>query len=246
MRSFIASAFGITLLALGGCATLTHGTAPPPPYIEEGVHRVVLVEAFEVPKVIRVVDGQQQEVFWESLTEPERRARLPLTDTVVMIERQNTDGSFSFAPVSASAGKGVYRVSFAYMKYRNEACQPDRPEAGTVRIGVGLRVSATITTRTAGLNLGGLLPFAFSFQNKRMSGELTIKTIGIVSPSSVLSGYLRQGVGLTEESIVQAMESMAVAKAILEDNDTRSVPHAMAIVETTPGACQAVIARPPA
>lgn len=185
----------------------------------------VLIEPRRAGQTQIIVNAVPTSKYWASMTQDEIRSELDLTETVIQVERIGRSGSITPAIGSISVSKGSYRVSFLYMQYKNESCGTD----GTVRVGVGMVVSAVINTSERKLTLSSLLPLVAAAEDNKVSGSLTVRTIGITSTSSVLSGYVGQNLQLTTESLIKAMESLAVVRAVLESSDARLSPNFMAI-----------------
>lgn len=232
-----------TLLMLGGCGeasapaetgpALAARAAPGPadsnkqalPVTFNALGQPVLIEPRRAGQTEVIVNAQPTAKYWAAMTQDEIRSQLDLTETVIQVEKIGRSGSITPAIGSISVSKGSYRVSFLYMQYKNEACGV----GGTARVGVGMVVSAVINTNERKLTLSSLLPLVAAAEDNKVSGSLIVRTIGITSTSSVLSGYVGQNLQLTTESLIKAMESLAVVRAVLESSDARLSPNFMAV-----------------
>lgn len=185
----------------------------------------VLIEPMRAGQTEIIEAGQPVQRYWASLPQSDVRRELDLTETVIQVERVGRSGSITPAFGSVSVSKGTYRVSFLYMQYKNQACGA----GGTVRVGVGMEVRAVVETDARKLTLSSLLPLVAAAEDNKVSGSLLVRTIGITSGSSVLSGYVGQNLQLTTESLVKAMESLAVVRAVLESSDANLSPNFLAV-----------------
>ena len=211
----------------------------PPAYIPRG--NLVLIEPFRANQLTIIENGAPVSKYWASLTEEQRKTQMDQTDTVIQIEQRDTSGGITLPAGSVSVNKGLYRVSFTFMRFVNEPCIPSDPSAGYVRTGVGLEASLNIRSNKKNLNVSGLIPLVGAAADNKISGNMQIRTVGITSTSQVLSGYLGNNLQLSPESLGKAMESLAVVRAVLEDDKTTTSPNHMAVTESGPGSCSGKI-----
>lgn len=194
----------------------------------------VLIEPKRATTTQVIVNNQPVQKYWASMTPEEIKRELDLTETVIQVQKTGTSGSVTPAFGSVTLSKGTYRISFSYMQYKNEACGAGA-NSGFVRAGVGLVATAIIDNKQNKLTISGLLPLVAAAENSKVSGSLTIRTMGITSKSSILAGYVGQNLQLTTESVVKAMESMAVVKAVLESQDANLSPNYLAVSSSSDG-----------
>ena len=110
---------------------------------------------------------------------------------------------------SVTAESGQYIVIMDFMKYLVEPVIDDQTnkEIGMGRVGVGLRMTATINTSKAGINLGSLLAIGVAAQIGSLRGTLTVDIIGIDSPD--IPNLLISNSTIDETSIQKTLESIA-------------------------------------
>lgn len=172
----------------------------------------------------------ETEVPWASLDEASRRQQLSNQDAKVVIEKIENSGSIGYLDSGISGGKGSYRVTVDYLRYKDEIVTSQGSTIGRGKVGVGVRVTANIRTKKSGLNLSGLLPIAVNLSRQYVSGDLEVRAIGIVTPE--IAKIITTPTSLTEESISKAMEAFGAFRVVIDQKDTVTVPHLMAVAQT--------------
>ena len=220
--------FGI---ALSGCATMA---APPPP----AYHPVGNRHFMSPTPAIQMIDyssGTPVTRYWASLPQAQVRQQLSLPLESATIEQISTTGTATFLPVSATFARGVYRVTYFYYRTRSEPCMT--PSAGNLFSGIGIRMTANITTQRAGLNLTNLMGLAAAADRNEARGQLTIEAFGISSGTSSITPYLQASSGLTVEGLRKAIESFGVVKAIVDTPSVELTPYQLYIEGPRPEDC---------
>jgi hypothetical protein len=190
--------------------------------------------------------GVATDIIISTLSQDQLRPYLDQIDESVTVEMVNTDGSLTSLPVSASMRKGTYRVTYYWYRYRNEPCLPNNIGGNAIAIGVGIRVTATVRTSKAGVNISQIIPLAVAVSRERASGNLRVQAHGIASGSSSVSTYLNAAAGLSPDSIRNAVESFGVVKAISETSNVTLSPNYLFIDGPNPQACAAAVLGQPA
>lgn len=188
-------------------------------------------------KIWRV--GTEVEVPWASLSEKERRMQLSNQDARVSVEKISNGASVGYMDSGISADKGSYRVTVDYMRFKDELVRTASGIVGRGKVGVGIRVTANVITKKSGISLLGLLPIAFNWSRQYLSGELEIKSIGIVSPE--VAKIISTPTSLNEESIAKSMEAFGAFRVIVDQDATVTVPHLMAVARSDPNAASYAI-----
>jgi hypothetical protein len=85
----------------------------------------------------------------------------------------------------------------------------------TVYVGIGLRMTAQITTNKADVNLSSLSALTAAAEKNAISGNLTVQTIGITGPS--VSSSLPLPSDLTKESIQATILALGGVKSSIYD-----------------------------
>jgi len=209
---------GIALLVLGlalaGCATMAEMDVALPG--EEGDRLALAPTAVDDETLL----WGGQSVRWDSLEQDDIRAVLNNIEEEVTVEEINSAGQLSLLSQTAGLRRGRYRVTYAWRRFRSQACDPQNPAAGSLAIGVVMTVVADVTTTAGNVNLSGLLPLATALERNHVQGRLRVVSYGISSGSASITPYLQSASALTPDAIRRAVESFGVVKAVA---DTPSV-----------------------
>lgn len=170
---------------------------------------------------------EEKEIPWSSLTEAERRNQLSNQDAKVVIEKIDNGVSVGYFDSGASLKKGSYRVVVDYLRYKDEIVREAGAIVGRGKVGVGVRVTANVVTRSSGLNLAGLIPIAVGFKRNKLVGDLEVRVVGIVSPQ--VAKIISPPTSLNEDSITKAMEAFGAFRVVIDQGDTQTVPHLLAV-----------------
>lgn len=200
---------------------------------------LVLVDPFQAWKDLlgRCVDNQR---CWSDMTQEQIRNELSLFESKTIVSKVNKDGTLSHFVSSIGAEAGRYRVTQYAMSYINLPCNQSDPSAGIQRVGVGVRVTADLRTRKRNINLGGFIPIAIAANDEKVSGEIQINSWGISADDRSLSTYLNSGgLALNEDGIQRAIETMAVARVLMDNPTTKLSPWTLAVREREQGSCSA-------
>ncbi len=166
-------------------------------------------------------------VPWASLNDSTIRSLLPNQSAQVALRTTDISGKISYLPASVTYEAGSYDVIMDYMKYRIEDVVIDSVFLGSGRIGIGLRVRASVNTKKANLNLSGLANLGLEANKNNLSGLLTVDIIGVDSKD--ITSYLPLTAKLDETSIQNALQAIATIKSKIWDNDVKITPHLIAI-----------------
>lgn len=237
-RTAIALTFA-SILGVGGAAFAAPPRAPAALNVYGPVGPEGLLDGTEADKTTIIENGATKEVFWRALTEAQRRSLYGNQSVVIAVSKVETNGSLTVLPGSVSIGKGTYDLLYRYQLFRQVPCVPDRPEAGSVRIGVGLTIKARISSKKGSLSLANLGPLAMAASHQDAAGRIEISSVGIGGQSATLASYLGSNADISIESVTKAMEALAVVKAVLENKDVQTTASYLQLLEGTPGSCRA-------
>src|SRR4051812_39010042 len=101
-----------------------------------------------------------------------------------------------------------------------------------VYVGVGLRLTANLFAKKGGLNLGNLAGLAAKAEAEKVSGSLTMQTLGVYS-QQVAATYAIPN-KLDETAIQNALVALGAVKAIIYDHDTGTRPRVTGIYNPLP------------
>jgi hypothetical protein len=176
-------------------------------------------------------DGKQVTRSWSQLSNQQIIQRL-LTDThaEISVGKFDTSGTLTYMVAKATAGVGTYRVIMDYSNYRTETVTDQGAVIGLGRVGVGLRLTATISTTTANINLGSILALGVAADLKTLSGTMTVESIGIRPEGN--SGLILTNATIDETSIQKTLEAVAVIQSKIADPKTVLDPQLLAVKPT--------------
>jgi hypothetical protein len=178
--------------------------------------------------------GSEKDVFWQSLSDAESRRRLlPLQTAQFSVRKTDFLGQVTYLVSSLSAERGSYEVIMDYMKYRVEdSYGADGGYIGNARIGVGLRIKASVVTNEANLNLGSITAIGLQASLGHLSGGISVDVVGIDSES--VTNLIPLTSEINETAIQAALQALASIKSKLWDAETTITPHAVAIRQAKP------------
>ncbi|CAI8706277.1 Lipoprotein [Pseudomonas sp. IT-196MI5] len=158
-----------------------------------------------------------------SLKSSDIRARLTGYDTFVTIEQFNSSGSLTYLGSGGKVSRGKYRVTFDYTNYTNQKVSfndSDKPAIG--RIGVGLRITADLTTSANEVDLSGLLPLGFAAEDKKVTGSLRFLVYGMSNDKIPLAAPTQQILDVS--AIQKSFEAAATVRVLFGLEETRLEP----------------------
>jgi hypothetical protein len=178
-------------------------------------------------EIYREEEGIFKEVPWASLSDDEIRSLLPNQSAQVSMSKIDLLGNISYLTASVSHEAGSYDIVMDYMKYRIEDAIVNDELYGSGRIGIGLRVRASVITKKSDLNLSGLTNLGMEASLDNLSGYLSVEIIGIDSKD--VTNHIPLIAKLDETSIQNAMQAIAAIKSKIWDPDVHLTPHLLAI-----------------
>jgi hypothetical protein len=101
-----------------------------------------------------------------------------------------------------------------------------------VYVGIGLRLTANLTARKGGMNLSNLGGIAASAQAEKISGSLTMQTLGIFNQQVAATFPIPSDLNST--AVQNALVSLGSVKAIVYDRDTGTRPRVTGIYNPLP------------
>lgn len=101
-----------------------------------------------------------------------------------------------------------------------------------VYVGIGLRLTANLFARKGGFDLGNLGGLAAKADGEKVSGSLTMQTLGVYN-QQVAATYAVPN-KLDETAIQNALVALGAVKAIVYDNDTGTRPRVTGIYNPLP------------
>ncbi len=217
------------LMLLAAC-----GQLPKNVYLPDVVYKdFVPIDPVEYPHQIEVYDsaGLTNAKSIRAMKSHEVLKTLVNETVLVVVAELTNDGSLSYGPAKLSRKNSQYLVTMDYMKYTtvglSDTAGPGARLAGTARLGVGLRIRASITSKTDNVNLADLFSIGLAAQRGQLFGTMAIEVIGIQSPEVTATIPLPSEI--SRSSIQAAMQAMATIKSKIHDPDTWLTPQITAV-----------------
>ena len=178
--------------------------------------------------------NNEMDVFWQSLPDAEsKRRHLPLQTAQFAVRKTDVSGQVTYLVASLSAERGSYEVIMDYMKYRVEDSYGENGVyIGNARVGVGLRIKASVVTNRANLNLGSITAIGLQAKLGHLSGGISVDVVGI--DSEAVTNLIPLTSEINETAIQSALQALASIKSKLWEDDTTITPHAVAIRQAKP------------
>lgn len=187
----------------------------------DGREAKIEVEIFRDPKL--------ETVDIRTLSQTELRKFLQNIDQKVVISKVDRNGKLTFMTGSLAGEKGKY---WAYVDFANYFIDDLIDEHGNVigeaKIGVGTRMIAKVKTNKSGIDLGSILKIGFAASKSELSGSLEVKILG-VSGGEILKAVPGSFPTINDAAIQSALESMAVIKSKLYDDDSWLKPAILSV-----------------
>lgn len=216
------------LLLFAGCAT---NTAPvPSSAIPVGATDWVVMDPPRPSPRVTYPDpatGSDVTKAWAQLTNAEIFRILSNTRSEISIGRFESGGKVTYLVAQATGEVGTYRVIMDYTPYMvADAIDPaTKQKIGDARVGVGLRLTATVTTTKADVNLGSLLALGVAANLKQIRGTMTVESLGIRLAGS--GGPILSNTTIDETSIQKTLEAIAVIQSKITDATTHLDPQVL-------------------
>jgi len=161
------------------------------------------------------------------------------TETLrISLSKISGSASATVAVVGASVKGESYVLTLDYIKYftHNKRVKtsykvrtPDgkedtRPFSANIPVyeGIGVRVRAEFTALETGLNISGLPALSIAANGNKISGRLTVQTLGVTGPQ--ITGLMPIISDISVASIQSAVQAVAAIKAKLYEDSTVAYP----------------------
>jgi len=222
----------VVVLSLFGCKATEFSSLEKKDYL--GYQPIDAIPSSKV-KVYDSSQNLEKMVYWESITDPAvKRKLLPLQSAKVSVSKTEQSGEVTYPGAAITAERGTYEVVMDFMKYRVEDFyDADSNYIGNNRVGVGLRITAAVTTSKADLNVGSLTAIGLAAKQSKLTGSIAVDIIGIDSEN--VTNLIPLTSEIDQTSIQSALQALATIKSKLWEGDTELTPHIVAIKQNVPG-----------
>lgn len=143
------------------------------------------------------------------------------------------DGSLRISALELSEKGATYIVNTDFIKYTTLPVRKDAETGeiiGVARVGVGLRVVATIHTHKAHLTVTDLYSLGTQVKKKALSGHITLSVMGVES-EAVTYGF-PVNAEITPTSIASVIQAQTIVKNSIYDRDSHLTPQILQIKYT--------------
>lgn len=140
----------------------------------------------------------------------------------VFVKRITADGKVEIPITSITGEAGAYQVIMDFVAY-------DIKQVNNIygKFGVGLRITANIETKSANLNIGGLMNIVTAAKASELYGTLMVEVFGISSEESLTLIPLTSEIDMS--SINAILMALASIKSKIFDDNTTISPYLIAI-----------------
>jgi hypothetical protein len=143
---------------------------------------------------------------------------LPDIVSSVTVYKINIGGSVTLLGNSSSSKNETYKVIYDFSQ--TQTIQEDKIKKSA---GIAIRMIAEVTTEKKGLILTDIFDIGFNAEKEKLSGSLTVRSIGLSSQK--VNQSIPTTKDLSPASIATALQSVATIKSSIYDSETYIVPH---------------------
>jgi hypothetical protein len=143
-----------------------------------------------------------------------------LSDLVssVTVYETNQGGSISLMGNTASLKNKTYKVIYDFSQ--TQTIQKDTLK---LSVGIAVRMIAEVTTNKSGIDLTDIFSIGLNAENEKLSGSLTVRSIGISSQK--VNQSIPTTTDLSPSSIATALQTIATIKSSIYDEETVITPY---------------------
>ena len=150
--------------------------------------------------------------------------------SVIVMDR---DGKIDFSALELSEKDFTYIVKSDYLKYTTLPVRKDSETGeivGIARIGVGMRIEATIRTTAKDITVTDLYALGEAAREGDLSGHVTVSVMGIESEEATFGFPVNAEISPT--AIAYVIQAQAIIKNAIYDQDSHLTPQVLEIKYT--------------
>lgn len=160
---------------------------------------------------------------------------LPNETVYSTLEKRDGSLELQYGPASLTGKAGAYTVTLDYAKFTTLKYNDNQNNcAGFTKVGVGMRITAKITTYEAGIDVSSLFGLGVAAKTGKLTGQISIDIIGM--ESSKITDLITLPVDISEASIQTALQSLSAIKSKMYDEGTNLFPQILAVKKAN-GSC---------
>lgn len=170
---------------------------------------------------------------WTQLSNVQILNILSGTHAQISVGKFDASGNLTYLVAKGTGATGTYRVIMDYCDYVTETVTDEAGQKiGQGRVGVGLRLTADITTSSANIDLGSLLALGVAASANQARGTMTVDSIGIRIAGN--AGPILSNSTIDETGIQKTLEAIAVIQSKIADSTTTLDPQVLAVKPEKP------------
>lgn len=215
-----------TIFSMTGCASVKMAGMPSDPRAQP----VPVAMPFKVD-LVRMYNPSSKtfiETPIDSLTKEQIRKLLSNSSSKMTIEKKDINGQFNYIALGSTLQKGEYKITYDFTNSFNQSFELREGVETIGEFGVGVRLVAEIKTNSKSVNVSGLIPLAVGAKNNKLSGSIKYNTYGIRHPK--INTAAPATLNLTEESIQKVFDAIAVARVLVDLDETTLEPNLLAYI----------------
>ncbi len=158
---------------------------------------------------------------------------LPNELTHKSIIKIDKNGEMVFSPIELSEKNMTYIIKTDYIKYTTLPVRKDSESGevvGIARVGVGMRIEATIRTNQKEITVTDLYSLGEKVRDDELSGHINVSFMGIES-EAVTYAFPING-EITPTSIASVIQAQVIVKNAIYDRDSHLTPQVLEIKYT--------------
>lgn len=165
-----------------------------------------------------------------SMKSSDIRKRLTTYEAITTIQKRDVSGGLTYLGSGAKVGKGSYVITFDYVNSSTQEVVFDEAKRRVAlgKIGVGVRITAEITTKTNDINISGLIPLGVAYQSNNISGGIYFKAFGLNNDKvpSLIPVDMQE---LNAAGLQKAFEAAATVRVLMSLDETSLEPYLIGV-----------------
>jgi len=147
----------------------------------------------------------------------------PNSVSSVTVYKIEEDGTLNYLGNAISEKNAEYEAIYDYTLTQNIIVD----DSSFALVGVSVRIVAKVKTKVAGLNLASIEGLGVAVDHKKVSGSLEVRVNGISSER--INAQIPVTTDLSAASVSNALQSVAIIKSHIYDDDTKITPLFLAV-----------------
>ena len=195
----------------------------------------------EVERVSIIRNGEKVDVFWQELSPDEWRRVLQDQFIQTTIFDKQVGLTLAGGAGNAGLGKGTYRLTYHNFRTKIYPCSASNPAAGSLVVGVGLRILIDAEFKKRSLSIG-FSSLALSANGNRVSGSIQADIVGLATSQTLGQVVGAASGSITYDSLIEASKAYAVAGQAIEGFSELSNPRVIGYIDLLEeGSCLAAL-----